>query len=94
MQDPQLVTLFVFIGVTIMLLLIGARSLRVANERERLVVFRLGKLLKVCRPGLSIVIPFVDRAIKVNVEQVIGWRELSEEELEKRVIDTALRGSR
>lgn len=92
MQNSQFMFLLVLIGISILVLLVAVSSLRVANERERLVVFRLGKLLRVSGPGLSVVIPFVDRTIKVNVQQVIGWDGLSMEELEKRVVDIALRG--
>ncbi len=91
MQNSQFMFLLVLIGISILVLLVTVSSLRVANERERLVVFRLGKLLRVNGPGLSVVIPFVDRAIKVNLQQVIGWDGLSKEELEMRVIDIALR---
>lgn len=92
MQNSQYTLLLVLVGISILVLLVAVSSFRVANERERLVVFRLGKLLRVSGPGLSVVIPFVDRTIKVNVQQVIGWEGLSKEELEKRVVDIALRG--
>lgn len=66
------------------------KSIAVAQADERLVVLRLGQLLGVCGPGLNIVVPFLDRVIRVKVERVAGWRELSESELQRRAVEIAL----
>jgi len=45
-----------------------AVSARVAGEHERVVVFRLGRLLPELRgPGLFLVVPLVDRLIRVDL---------------------------
>ena len=43
---------------------------RILREYERGVIFRLGKLLHAKGPGLVILIPFVDRMVKVDLRIV------------------------
>lgn len=43
---------------------------RILREYERGVIFRLGKLLRAKGPGLIILIPFVDRMVKVDLRVV------------------------
>src|SRR5215467_12895236 len=53
----------------VVLFLIGA--LRVAREYERGVVFRLGRLLDPPKgPGLFLLIPIVDRMVKVDLRTI------------------------
>ena len=45
-------------------------SIRVVREYERLVVFRLGRVIGEKGPGLVLLIPVIDRAIKVGLRTV------------------------
>ncbi len=45
-------------------------SVRVLNEYERAVVFRLGRILRAKGPGLIILIPFIDKMVKVSLRIV------------------------
>ncbi len=47
-----------------------ANAIRVVREYERLVVFRLGRLVGMRGPGLVLLIPVIDRAIKVGLRTV------------------------
>ena len=47
-----------------------ANSVRVVREYERLVVFRLGRLVAERGPGLILLIPVLDRAVKVGLRTV------------------------
>jgi regulator of protease activity HflC (stomatin/prohibitin superfamily) len=65
--------------VAIIILLVIARAVRVANQYERAVVFRLGKFNRTAGPGLYFVWPIVEwqsrldlRTITTNVEQQEG----------------------
>lgn len=58
-------TALVFIGVA--LFLFFTVSLKVLNEYERGVVFRLGRVIKAKGPGIIILIPFVDKIVKVSM---------------------------
>jgi len=60
-----LVVFVVFIGFIVL-----ANSIRVVREYERLVVFRLGRLVGERGPGLVLLIPIVDRAVKVGLRTV------------------------
>jgi regulator of protease activity HflC (stomatin/prohibitin superfamily) len=53
------------------LLVVGfAASVRIVREYERAVVFRLGRLLPVRGPGLVMLLPFVDRMVRVDLRTV------------------------
>ncbi len=62
----------VVLGVIVVLALIVAfSSLRIANEYERGVVFRLGRLIPLKGPGLFFIIPFgVDRLVKIDLRTI------------------------
>lgn len=45
-------------------------ALRILNEYERGVIFRLGRLLGAKGPGLILLIPFIDRMVKVSLRTV------------------------
>jgi regulator of protease activity HflC (stomatin/prohibitin superfamily) len=62
------------------------QSLKILREDERMVVFRLGRFLKVVGPGWVWLIPFIDKGVKVNLNKDIpGWQVLSKTELEERI---------
>jgi regulator of protease activity HflC (stomatin/prohibitin superfamily) len=61
--------LLIFFVIIVGVLLV--KGARVINQYERGVVFRLGRVLPAVRgPGLTILIPFIDRLQKVNVQIV------------------------
>jgi regulator of protease activity HflC (stomatin/prohibitin superfamily) len=49
--------------------LVLASALRISPEYQRLVVFRLGRFLGVQGPGISLLIPLVDRAVAVDLRE-------------------------
>ena len=51
-------------------LLVLPQMVRILREYERGVVFRLGKLLRAKGPGLVLLIPIVDRIVKVDLRVV------------------------
>jgi regulator of protease activity HflC (stomatin/prohibitin superfamily) len=53
-------------------------SLRVVREYERLVVFRLGRLTGVRGPGLVVLVPYVERGLKVGLRTVTSKLETQE----------------
>lgn len=58
---------FVFLMAVIFL----ASALKVVPEYQRLVLFRLGRCLGERGPGLVILIPFIDRAIRVDLREQV-----------------------
>jgi regulator of protease activity HflC (stomatin/prohibitin superfamily) len=61
----QSLPLLAFVALLVFALL--AMSVRVVNEYERAVVFRLGRLLGVKGPGLFLLIPYLDSMVKVDL---------------------------
>lgn len=53
--------------VVIIMLIILASAIRIVREYERAVVFRLGRLIGAKGPGLIILIPILDKAVKVDL---------------------------
>lgn len=62
---PIIVTI-VTIGIIIL-----ASAIRVLREYERGVIFRLGRLVGAKGPGLIILIPLIDRMVKVSLRTVV-----------------------
>ncbi|GAA2904693.1 slipin family protein [Streptosporangium fragile] len=64
-------TIIVFEVLAVVAILIALSGVRIVNQVERGVVFRFGRALPcVRRPGLTLLIPLVDRLKKVNVQIV------------------------
>lgn len=57
--------------VLVFVIFILATSIRILNEYERGVVFRLGRVIGVKGPGLILLIPLVDRMVKVSLRTVV-----------------------
>ena len=59
-----------FFFLVFVALIILLNSIRVVREYERLVVFRLGRVVGEKGPGLVLLIPIIDRAVKVGLRTV------------------------
>jgi regulator of protease activity HflC (stomatin/prohibitin superfamily) len=60
------------IGVLIMfIVLVLSSAIRVLREYERGVIFRLGRLIAAKGPGLILLIPLVDRMVKVSLRTIV-----------------------
>ncbi len=58
------------VTVTILLLFFLASAIRVLKEYERGVIFRLGRVIGAKGPGLIILIPVVDKMVKVSLRLI------------------------
>jgi len=56
--------------VALLLIIVLVNSIRIVREYERLVVFRLGRVIGEKGPGLVLLIPIIDRAVKVGLRTV------------------------
>ena len=70
MNEETLTNLIPFIVVAIFILIIVSMSVKIVTEYERGVIFRLGRLIGAKGPGLFLIIPFVDRMVKVDLRVV------------------------
>lgn len=68
---PYLINLVpVLVAVVVVLGMFLPQMFRILREYERAVIFRLGKLIGVKGPGLVILIPFVDRMVRMDLRVV------------------------
>jgi len=58
------------LALVVLVLLFLAAAIKVLNEYERGVIFRLGRLVGAKGPGLFFIIPFIDRMVKVDLRVV------------------------
>jgi len=67
-----IVTVIVVVLVVLVALglMAAAASVRILREYERAVVFRLGRLLDQKGPGLVLLIPFIDRMVRVSLRTI------------------------
>jgi regulator of protease activity HflC (stomatin/prohibitin superfamily) len=56
--------------VVFVLILLG-NAIRVLREYERGVIFRLGRLIRIKGPGLILLIPIIDKMVKVSLRTVV-----------------------
>lgn len=66
MPSQMLITIIVIV----LLLVVIISSLRVVREYERVVVFRFGRLRGSLGPGLVLMVPFMDRSVRVDLRVV------------------------
>ncbi|HIJ57865.1 MAG TPA: slipin family protein [Deltaproteobacteria bacterium] len=58
------------ITIVVLAILFLSSAIRILNEYERGVIFRLGRVIKAKGPGLIILIPVVDKMVKVSLRLV------------------------
>jgi regulator of protease activity HflC (stomatin/prohibitin superfamily) len=63
-------TLYGIGGAVLLLLVILFSAIKIVPEYERGVIFRLGRVIGAKGPGLFVIIPIVDRMVRVNLQTV------------------------
>lgn len=72
MNIGTLTTVWCLVGVLILAILVFlATAIKIVPEYKRVVVFRLGRCLGERGPGLVVLIPFVDRAVSVDLREQV-----------------------
>jgi len=59
----------VFLIISLVMFIVASGA-RIVNEYERGLIFRLGRFANTRKPGLNIIIPIVDRMIKIDLRTV------------------------
>src|ERR1700692_3373478 len=67
MQQVPVITIVVVLFAIIIL----GNAIRILREYERGVVFRLGRLISARGPGLILLIPIVDKMVKVSLRTIV-----------------------
>jgi regulator of protease activity HflC (stomatin/prohibitin superfamily) len=60
----------IIVVVVLLILIFGPMAIKIVQEYERGVIFRLGRLTGAKGPGLFVIIPIVDRMVKVDLRVV------------------------
>jgi len=68
-ETSSLVTIFIVILGIIIVLWIFATAIKIVKEYERVVVFRLGRLLGAKGPGIVFIAPIVNRLQKIDLRE-------------------------
>ncbi len=82
-----MVFFFAFLFLAILMIM----CLKPLREDERLAIVRFGRFLKVAGPGIVMILPWIDRGIRVNLSKDLpGWQGLSKTELDEKIKAFAL----
>jgi regulator of protease activity HflC (stomatin/prohibitin superfamily) len=63
--------MYTIIAIVILVVFFLATAIRILNEYERGVIFRLGRVIAAKGPGLIILIPVVDKMVKVSLRLLV-----------------------
>ncbi|MBU4222121.1 MAG: slipin family protein [Euryarchaeota archaeon] len=61
---------FPIMAALVLIVLILAQAIKVVREYERVVIFRMGRLIGVKGPGIFLIIPIIDSIVKVDLRIV------------------------
>lgn len=68
----QYTVVFCLVGVVLLVVLaLVASAVRIVQEYERLIVFRLGRCVGERGPGIVLLVPIVDRGVKVDLREQV-----------------------
>ena len=71
-MESTIITTLCLVGIVIIGVLVFLwNAVKIVNEYQRLVVFRFGRAIGEKGPGLVLLIPFVDRAVKVDLREQV-----------------------
>jgi regulator of protease activity HflC (stomatin/prohibitin superfamily) len=63
--------LTVLVVIVVLALIVAISAIRIINQYERGVIFRLGRLIALRQPGLNFIIPFgIDRLVKMDMRVI------------------------
>ncbi len=62
--------MFTTIAIVVLVVLFLSAALRILNEYERGVIFRLGRVIQAKGPGMIILIPVIDKMLKVSLRLI------------------------
>ncbi|MGL4648383.1 MAG: SPFH domain-containing protein, partial [Caldilineaceae bacterium] len=69
-MNAQSIAILVFLGVLVIFVLVLAiMGIRIVSPYQKGVIERLGRFLRVAPPGLTLIIPFIDSMVKVDMRE-------------------------
>jgi regulator of protease activity HflC (stomatin/prohibitin superfamily) len=71
-MNAALTSVYCLVGVVVLIVIVFlVNAIKIVPEYQRLVVFRLGRCIGEKGPGLVLLIPFVDRAVRVDLREQV-----------------------
>ncbi len=71
MEGAQITALCLVGSVILVVIAFVANAVRIVSEYQRLVVFRLGRCVGAKGPGIVLLIPIIDRAVKTDLREQV-----------------------
>ncbi len=68
-EISTLIDIFIIVLILIIVLAVLGASIKIIKEYERVVVFRLGRVLTARGPGIVLVLPFINRLVKIDLRE-------------------------
>src|SRR5665811_315000 len=62
--------MYTVIVLVVLVVMFLASAIRILNEYERAVIFRLGRVIATKGPGLIILIPVVDKMVRIDMRTI------------------------
>jgi len=75
------------ISLVALILILAASGLRRTSDDQRLLVLRLGAVNRLAGPGITYVVPVLEKVLRLNLKEVApDWHALTREELFQRAV--------
>ena len=66
---------------------IALTAIKQVEEGNRLIVERFGRYQRICGVGKHLLLPFIDRGIRVDLNEALpGWQGMTEQEMETKMM--------
>ncbi len=83
-----------FFLVILIAIIIISRGSKVIREDHRVVIFRLGRFLRIAGPGIVFVFPFIDEAHRIDLNKSVPqWLSMPKEQLDEQLKNMVLSGT-
>jgi len=83
---------FPLIIVGIIILIVLSKSVNIIQENQRIVIFRLGYFIKIDGPGVVMIIPFIDKGVRINLNKYFpDWEKMDRNDLNVKIIELILK---
>ncbi len=73
--------------VVAMVAVLALKRIKIVHGDQRLLVERLGRFHRICEPGRHLVMPFIETAHLIRLNDALPeWTGLDEEQIHKRIL--------
>lgn len=73
--------------VVAMVAVLALKRIKIVHGDQRLLVERLGRFHRICEPGRHLVMPFIETAHLIRLNEALPeWTGLDEEQIHKRIL--------